>query len=90
MTDILDIWVDNNPLKTESGFTPKLLSRMAKTIESLRHDFLYDENGDADTAGFDMEAEQFYLSALALLETAQRQMTLASLKQMQALAAHRR
>lgn len=69
------------------GISPESLNEMAQAVDTLRADFLLGADG---AEGIEPEAEQFFLSALAMLAVAQRQMTLAALKQSQALASSRR
>jgi hypothetical protein len=70
-------------MKDKAIASPEVLTEISRSIEDLRADFL----DDVERAGVDPEAEQLFLTGLATLEIAQRQMTLASLKQSQALAA---
>lgn len=66
----------------DSPFTPEVLRNYAKGIETMREDFLFNTDG----AGADLEAEQHYLLALSALDTAQRHMSMAALKQTQGIA----
>lgn len=57
-----------------------LLQQLAPMIEQLRHRLLF----DFDETGLEPVAEQHFLASIALLDTAQRHMTLANLSQMNA------
>lgn len=67
---------------------PEDLTELAKRIDTLRTDALFDETR-VPNQGNDPEAEQLVLLALAALESAARFATLASIKESQALAAYR-
>jgi hypothetical protein len=66
-------------------FSPDIIREYKTRIEKLRSDVLF----CTDATGCDVEAEQFYLLALATLESAERFMELAAIKQMKKLAAAR-
>jgi hypothetical protein len=62
-------------------YTPETLREFAAKVETLRHKMLF----DVEDAGADAESEQYFLLAMHALETAQRFLSLAALKQSQAI-----